>query len=171
MRYFAIILAVCAVALPAHAGRFPLKLRCDFDKALEAGHYDWVHKLFSKEHAPKAACQEKKKVDVHLMHFGIPSGDYMTTEGVLEKMKEVECRPANWPELLALGATKPEIQRHDIVVALGSLIKTEGGEMGAPSLHGDRDGRGIALFSSTRGWVADDYGDPWVFAAVCGKSR
>ena len=162
-----LVLLVSAFTLPAHANMYRLKLTCDLDNAVSAGHYDWVHASFTKKKVPKAACKQGAKITLRFHSYQLKSGEFVTTDKVLKDMKSVDCRAATWPELLALGASKPEVQRHNTIVALGTLVPLVGA-MGAPSLDGDRNERNLKLYDAGIGWMADDYGFPYVFAAICG---
>ena len=69
-------------------------------------------------------------------------------ENIIEEMDSWFCRPATLMELLALGATHPELQREFRVVALGSIW---------------RDSRGICLvpFLGVHGVMRKSYLNPF----------
>lgn len=180
VRSFVLVLALVltsSLTVLAHSHHKHIRLECNVDKALEKGKYDWVHAYF-KEGTPKATCKQREKVNVDIFIF---EENTISAETVKERMKEDGCRPATWPELLALGATHVDTTKtHDPhpraanpIVALGSIWNHESGQKTAPTLVGGREKnkyrRLVHLYPSS-GFSNDKY-THWVFAAVCGEKK
>jgi len=111
----------------------------DYDQPLadmiKAGRYDWTNVDITVEHFPVKK-RESGEVELHVVHFGRS----MTTKEVLVELDKRGLRPAELPELLALGAAHPDLQRKYSLVALGSGWQNPVGGVDVPFLLG-HDGR------------------------------
>ncbi len=120
-KLLALAIVLTTITSSVHAGEpkdLEVKLVCDFDRALEAGHYDWTHVAYEDITVPDAECKEKKKVTLSFIQI---NEEVIALHEAIEEMKNRGCRPATWPELFALGADHPEMQRDKHIVALGSI--------------------------------------------------
>jgi len=126
----------------------------DYDRSLadmiKAGRYDWTNDDITVEHFPLNK-RESGEVELHVVHFGC----HMTTKEVLAELDKRGLRPAELPELLALGSAHPDLQRDYPLVALGSGWPDPYGDLYVPILREDDDKRNLDL-----GWV--DPGIQWV---------
>lgn len=157
------MLAFITLALPAHASIVKVKLVCDMDKAVKAGKYGEVHPHYTKKKAPKAKCKDKQKVEVIVVQF---EKEWTDTSEIRSRIKKDGCRQATWPELLALGATVPNLQKRGPIVALGSSWPAASGGTAHPKLGFDENERHAGF--------ADDMGSwdhRWSFAIVCREPK
>jgi hypothetical protein len=76
-------------------------------------------------------------------------------------MEKAGYRPARIEELLALGASQPELQKEFPIVALASVWRGPGGDRRVPYLRWDVAGRRLDLSWFEYGWTGD-----YRFAAV-----
>ena len=100
---------------------YEVTMRCDFEEALKAGNYERIAYPFSevskKIEPPEAECFEGEKKQVRLLVFDAE----LTDQEAIAKIDEAGYQPAQWPELLALGAEYPDLQKNYIIYALGSV--------------------------------------------------
>lgn len=119
----------------------------DYDMPLadmiEVGSYDWVNDDITAKPFPPNK-RESCKVELYVLHFGRD----MTTKEVLAELDKRDLRFAELPELLALGAAHPDLQRKFPLVALGSEWRRRDGDVGVPSLCGYGDVRRLFLYWS-----------------------
>jgi len=96
-----------------------LRAVLDYDMTLEqmieAGNCYFVNEDITAERFPLNR-RESGEVELHIVHFGRD----MTTKQVLAELDKQGLRPAELPELLALGVAHPDLQRKFQLVALGS---------------------------------------------------
>lgn len=120
------------------------------------GKFNWVNDNITSSHFPSS---EKgiAEVLIYLANFTrlIRSGD------VIKELDRQGLRPATLKELLALGVARPDLQRIDPIVALGSKWRDSGGRVGVPCLDGDGGCRRLVL-ALWRG----DWDLHWRFVAV-----
>lgn len=126
---------------------------------IAAGKYDWVNSDITAEHFPVSG-QGKQAVEVELWRLNkyFKNGDEVIAE--LERVKP-DYRPATLPELLALGAAQPELQKQFPIVALGSIWPRAVSDRRFVCLFQDDALRGLGL-----GWLGGIFYDPWRFAVV-----
>lgn len=126
------------------------------EKAVRAGNYDWSDSDITAGHFPITK-SGKAAVKVELVHFA----KTMSSDKVLAELDAQGLRPAEFHELLALGAAHPELQREFPIIALGSVWLGPHGYRRVASL--DRGG-------SERSLLLDWFGSDWLegcrFAAV-----
>ena len=80
-----------------------------------AGRYDWKNDDINSENFPVSG-EWAVSVNLELVHIN----KSVDSEGVLDYLEENGMRPATVEELLAFGATYPEIQREFPIICLGS---------------------------------------------------
>ena len=136
------------------------KILVDYGKSLQemiaAGNYDWVDGDITAEDFPTQGSGQQK-IEVVLFHFN----KRMTSEGAISEIKRAGCRPARIEELLALGASQPELQKQFPIVALGSSRRFPGGVHGVPYLDWFSAKRHLHL-----DWFGVGWGPECRFAAV-----
>jgi len=129
-------------------------------KLVSLGNYDWKNNDIIDG---RFSSQKSGKKEVEIVLLG--SKKNITFEDVIKKMESEGLRYATLKELLALGIQYPDIQRKDLVVALGSLWYDSCGDIRVPCLDGDDSGRELNLNWWDAGW------DPcWLFACVASKT-
>ena len=114
---------------------------------IESCHLDWKNSDIIPEYFPieGEGCQ---KVKVTLFHFNRK----MSTEQAASEMEEQGYRPATLPELLALGAAQPDLQKRFPILALGSGWQAPDGHLVFPSLRSDESKRFLSLIWFASGW-------------------
>ena len=136
------------------------RVTVDRDKKLkamiEAGRYDWTNSDITDKHFPVEG-SGTVEIDIELVHYGRD----MSTDAVLKDLDARGLRPAKIEELLALGATKPELQREFPIIALGSVWRNLDGSRFCPDLFGSGSRRGLRLY-----WLDNDWNEICRFAAV-----
>jgi hypothetical protein len=124
-----------------------------------AGKYDYVNHDITPEHFPLDT-RAPEQVEIRLVHLGRQA----TTEEVLAELEKRGLRPATLPELLALGAAHPDLQRSLSIVAFGSRWSDSGGRVEFSFLDVYGDGRRLSLYWDGPG---DRWGSDFRFVAVC----
>lgn len=117
---------------------------------ITAGKYDWVNSDITQKHFPVIG-EGKVERELILVHFGRNMG----TEAVLEDFDKQNLQSATIEELLALGATHPELQRQFPIIALGSVWQHPGGGRCVPYLGEDSSERCLSLDWYDDGWADD----------------
>ena len=117
---------------------------------IEAGKYYWVNDDITAEHFPVKG--ESKQVEITLLHFD----RYISSDEAVKEIDKMGYRPATLPELLALGASQPELQRQFPIVALGSVWQGRYGDRYVPYLWDDGSGRYLDLDWFDDGWNPGD---------------
>ena len=131
-----------------------VKLIVDYTKTVEQaiadGNYDWKNSDVTAKNFPISPEMIGKKVDIsgRLFHFDRNIG----SENAIKKMDSDGCRPATLMELLALGATHPELQKQFPIIALGSVWRTFIGFRQVPYLDVNDNDRKLNL---------SYFGDDW----------
>jgi hypothetical protein len=105
------------------------------EEMIRAGKYDRASSEINSQNFPA----EKKGVSDLLIHL-VRFDGFMESEEVLRELDKQGLRPATLPELLALGAQHPYLQRRFPIVALG--LVWHGGRVVA-CLWGDARNRGL----------------------------
>ncbi len=166
-RLFVLAIVLVSLTASAHTGApwVRVTLTCDFNVALKAGKYDWVHPGYKSATVPKGKCTDKAKVK--LKFFQVNKKVVSIKDGLDEVSSHTGCSPARWQHLLALGAQHPKYQRHRHIVAIGDIwsyttTKPRGMKLKAvPSLYWDKiDGRNL-------GFNATALSATFYIAAVC----
>ncbi len=130
-------------------GRYSVTVNCDMPLAdmIAAGRYDWKNDNITAQNFPIQG-SGTSKTEIALFHFNRG----MSTEAVLAELDKRGYRPATLPELLALGAVHPELQRQFPIVALGSVWRDLDGCRRVACLDGGGAGRDLFLVWCERGW-------------------
>ncbi len=114
------------------------------EEAIKAGKYDHVGTDFTLDKYPSV---QKGKGPVEM--FFVKVEKQLVTDEVVMELEKRGLRPATVPELLALGAAKPELQRESQIMIIGSLGPE--GVILIPYL-GEEDGRRFL----DKTWVTPD---------------
>jgi hypothetical protein len=144
-------------------------------KAVKVGGYDWVDRYIvqgvgisttqgsiGKARAKSVGPKQRGQADVSIVL--VEFNDDVTTDDVLAVLDQRGMRAATLPELLALGAKYPDLQRQFWIVALGSPYRGPDNSFVVPIFHPVGDAvRGLYLYSMNVGWKKKD---PWQFAVV-----
>lgn len=144
----------------AQAPAYPIyPIEVDYGMSLSqmivAGQYGYVNDAITPERFSIVG-NGKQLVEIALVHFGRA----ITSQVAIDEMDKEGYRPAIIAELLALGATHPELQRQFPVIALGSVAEVDGIRRVA-YLDDWLDRRGLDL-----GWFAIEWVDRCRFAFV-----
>lgn len=122
------------------------------------GHYDWIDPDIIAEHFTVSG-EGKKEVEIVLFYFNEAIDDF---QEVIAEMKKAGYRPAQIEELLALGASQPDLQKQFPIIALGSVWQNPlCGTRDVPYLDWDDVRRLLSL-----NWFEDDWDGGARFAAV-----
>lgn len=114
---------------------------CDLPTAISAGKYDWRAAEITSGRFPEVGCKPGE-VEVTLVEMS----SFTTIDGALRYLDFQDFRPATLPEVLALGASQPDLQRKLQIVALGSQWRRPFHSLArVPFLYGDGDGRRLGL--------------------------
>lgn len=140
--------------------RQTFRVLVDYSKSLaemiQAGHYDWKNDDITQDHFPiKGSGQQE--VEVVLFHFG----RNISSDDAIAEMKKAGYRPAKIEELLALGASQPELQKQYPIVGLGSVWQIPYGDRSVPFLIRRGARRFLYLL-----WFGRDWDESCRFAAV-----
>lgn len=123
----------------------------DNDQTLEqmiaAGRYGWKMPNINAKHFPLTGTG-KVAVNLELIHFNRA----IDTNDVLKEIDARGYRPATIAELLALGASQPELQRQFMIIALGSVYRDMFGNGEVVSLDGCISSRGLNLSALPGVW-------------------
>ncbi len=126
----------------------------DYGKTLqemiEEGKYDWVNDNITQENFPLQG-KGKEDLQIELFHFGRA----VTSKEAIEEMEKAGFRPATLPELLALGAKHPDLQKDFLIVALGSRWRSPSGDLGVSVLYWYGLRRGLSLPWFESDWLED----------------
>ena len=125
-------------------------------KMIRSGKYDWVNDDITAEHFPVSG-SDKQEVDVELFHFN----RVVSTAVAIAEMEKAGYRPANPSELLALGASQPELQRQFPIIALGQFWLDDDGGRVVVVLRRHVSDRNLNLHR-----YGHDWGDDCRFLAV-----
>jgi len=131
---------------------------------IEAGRYDLHSMRFAfdcfssskEENKPKKTGREEK--EIVLFRFADPK----PLDEVIAELERAGYRPAELEDLLALGATYPNLQRRFPIMALGSIFTSPDGQRWAPCISREGDNR-ICSLCGLKGGLPHPR---WRFAAV-----
>ncbi len=138
---------------------YPVQVNYDLsvEAAIRAGKYDWKNENITSANFPPTR-QGTMDLDIILVHYGRDMQD----EEIDKDLERQGLRDAELPELLALGAKYPDLQRQFPIIARGSVwLFPSDGDRGVPYLRKDGGGRGLNL-----GWLGGRWGSDYRFAAV-----
>ena len=137
------------------------KVLVDYAKPLkemiQAGKYNWVNDNITSGHFPTTGTGQKE-VEIMLFHFNRP----ISSDDAIAEMEKAGYRPADPPEILALGVKYPELQKQFPIVALGSPWWYPDGDRSVLYLDWLISGRRLDLILFEADWYED-----YRFAAVC----
>ncbi|MFA5163525.1 MAG: hypothetical protein WC441_03275 [Patescibacteria group bacterium] len=139
-------------------------LKIDYSLTLEqmiaAGRYDWNNGDVNARNFPLPVelSGQSLQVQAKLFHFG----HSISSQKAIEEMDKQGYRPATLVELLALGASYPDLQRKFPIIALGSIWQNANGNRDAPFLDVDDNRRELNL-----NWFDNDWVGRCRFLAVC----
>ena len=144
------------------------------EETIRAGKYDNVCEGATVENYPPAIERTgKARIVVELLRFANPNLDSRSYKTVLAEYEKMGLRKIELRELLAFGATYPQVQRYYSVVAVGLLRENGGWSHGLTNvlLSGDSGKINYLYRSLTEGWTEGRlYNDIFVgkqyFAAV-----
>lgn len=131
------------------------KIKLGKEKTIEAlvkaGKYTW-----SSDNISKFPFEKTEAKEIELVHFN----KSISSEDAIKEMDGMGLRPATTTELLLLGAQHPELQRKEVVVALGTVLP----------FHVHRYVAYLFGLSTLRRlvvtWFVNDWGEIYAFAAV-----
>lgn len=127
-------------------------VQVDYGKTVEqmvaVGAYDWKNMDITAANFPVNKRQSGGVV-VCLIHFDKGMG----SDEVIAELDAMGLRPAELPELLALGACCPNLQREYPIVALGSFWQRRVGRRYVPCLYRNGSDRDLDLYWYDLGWV------------------
>lgn len=145
---------------PATTGTYPVSVPYNGPSTIKelvaAGAFDWKNDDITDKHFP----QEKvgaEDVEIELVHLDRD----ISTDDALAELDKRGLRPANPAELLAFGATFPEVQREFPVIALGQYWRHPDGDRGVVYLVRSGSKRRASL-----GWADDGWPRRCRFAGV-----
>lgn len=138
----------------------PYPVTVDYSKSLKqmikAGKYDRVNEDISYKNFKLAGVLSATK-DVFLMSYD----ETMSSEEVEKDLDKKGMRACILPELLALGAQYPELQKEHYIVALGSRGLHPGGSGYVPGLFEVNGRRWLGIY-----WYGSQWNQNYRFAAV-----
>ncbi|MFA6593836.1 MAG: hypothetical protein WCT16_01130 [Candidatus Buchananbacteria bacterium] len=151
-------LAAAVIELSRKIIQLVIDYRMTLAQMIIAGKYDRVNSDINAEHFPING-KGKKAVDIELWH---PNRYFKNGDEVIAELKKSKYgyRFATLPELLALGAAQPELQRQFLIAALGSIWRRTGYRRFA-YLHGSDAMRDLDL-----GFLGGAFHGYWRFAVV-----
>lgn len=126
------------------------------EQLIKNGKYDWFNDDITGRNFPSSE-KGTAQVVVYLVNFDHD----ISSEDAVKELDRQGLRPATLKELLALGSTYPDLQRKDLIVALGSTWRGSDGRVSVPCLGGVGSRRGLRLT-----WWGGVWGSGWRFAAV-----
>ena len=118
---------------------------------IRAGGYKWVNSSITAKNFPVEG-DGQIYVTIELVHFD----HSITSDKVLSELDKRGLRAATLSELLAFGATYPDVQREFPVFALGSMGQDRGGYCYVQHLWSDSDGRRLHSRWLGDGWLANN---------------
>ncbi len=134
-------------------GLGPLEFQITVDYTLDlaamiaAGKYDYVNPDIMAGSFPIKG-EGKRELTAQLVHFN----RVISSDDVEKELSKKGLRPATIEELLAFGATFPEVQRRFPIIALGSVAEVRG-RRSVSALGGDRSGRNLYLYWRVSDWL------------------
>lgn len=136
---------------PNATGTYPVSVPYNGSSTIKelvaAGAFDWKNDDITDKHFP----QEKtgaEDVEIELVHLDRD----ISTDDALVELDKRGLRPANPAELLAFGATFPEVQREFPFIALGQFWRDPNGNRRVVFLDGSGSLRRALLYWTGRDW-------------------
>jgi hypothetical protein len=128
---------------------FPLKVNYDLsvEDAVAAGDYQAVNAAITSNNFPRTR-KGQAESEIVLVRFE----HRMSSPEVIHALDEEGLRAAELPELLAFGATYPEVQRKFSIVGMGSVWRDRKGYGNVPCLYTASEGRYLDLHWWDDGW-------------------
>ena len=141
------------IAQAARKPREALPVSVNYDLSVEeaigAGEYQAVNAHITARNFPWT---RRGTADLEVVLFRFEHR--MSSEQVLRALEEEGLRAAELPELLAFGATYPNVQRKFSVVSLGSVWHDRKGSRNVPCLYSASEGRYLDLHWWDDGWYS-----------------
>jgi hypothetical protein len=142
-----------AIAQAARQPReeFPLTVNYDLsaEAAIEAGAYQAVNEAITSKNFPS-----KRSGQAELAMVLVRFDHRMSSPDVVRELEQEGLRAAELSELLAFGASYPEVQRKFSVVGLGSVWRDRKGYGNVPCLYAASEGRYLDLHWWDDGWYS-----------------
>jgi len=110
------------------------------EKAVKAGKYDWSNSDITTKHFPSSR-KGAAELEITLVHFDRE----IDSDEAIRELDKMGLRPVELPELLALGAKYPDVQREFPVIALGSVWQYPLDYRFVPYLSESSGRRGLGL--------------------------
>lgn len=153
-----LVIQVKESAKKAADGLFRLLVNYDLkvETMVKEGRYDWKNDDINDKNFPSKRTGQKE-IELKLFHFN----KAMASEDVIKEMDKQGYRPAELPELLALGAKHPDEQKKYPIIALGSVWQDWDGGRYVAYLRLGGSERKLGL-----GCYGIDWGEGCRFAAV-----
>lgn len=130
-----------------------INLTVDYSQSLAemitAGNYDWKNSVISEKYF--AVTRELTAKRILLLAKLFCFSYHISSDGVISEMNKNKVRSATLPELLALGANYPELQRQFEIIALGSIFYRIGGSI-VPGLYFDGVKRKLSIDLYNNAW-------------------
>lgn len=104
---------------------YTAEIRCDLKEIIDAGKYAWVGKNITQENFPVPSDCKYYDGDAHHLLIVKFRDGMKTIDEIWTQLDKAGLRPANLYELLSLGASHPDLQRHFRIIALGSRLRSE----------------------------------------------
>lgn len=95
----------------------PVDYTLTLEKMIAAGNYDWKGEGVTSDKFPINK-RKNGNVTINLVHFDRE----IKPDDAIARLDEMGLRPAEFPELLALGAKLPNLQRDFPIIAMGSVL-------------------------------------------------
>jgi hypothetical protein len=130
---------------------FPAVVNYDLsvNDAIAAGDYQAVNDSITSGNFPLVR-HGQAELEINLVRFD----QRMTSEDVPRELDKEGLRAVELPELLAFGATHPDVQRRFSVVGLGSVWRDRKGYRNVPCLYTASEGRYLDLHWWDDGWYS-----------------
>ena len=130
---------------------FPIVVNYDLslEDAIAAGDYQTVNSSITSK-TFSSAQHGQAELQINLIRFE----QRMTSEDVLRELEKEGLRAVELRELLAFGATHPDVQRKFSVVGLGSVWHDRKGYRNVPCLYAASEGRYLDLHWWDDAWYS-----------------
>jgi len=162
-----------AIASITHSYSVLLDATKSLADLITLGRYDWINPDITAEHFPvKSRGKRNVRVELWWPNKYFKNGDEVIAElaklndELAQKNASYRYRFAFIEELLALGASQPELQRQFPIAALGSIWLVSDRIRRFACLYGGGAERVLGL-----GWMEYDFRDGWRFALVREPAR
>lgn len=126
------------------------------EQLIKVGKYDWFNAEIKAGNFPSS-----EKGTAQVLVYLVPFTRELSSEDAVRELDHQGLRPATLKELLALGATYPDLQRKALIVALGSNWRDSDGDVFVPRLYSLESDRRLSLR-----WWRGVWPSHWHFAAV-----